>query len=273
MTMAIALHAAVILGVGFILALPKGPSSTRMDITLSHYKSDKKIYDADYVAQTNQEASGSESQKKELTTTELAPINSSEIKQFNPEVSMAQKQSSKANMQVVSTESISANKVSKKKTDKEQEAEKLKSEVDKLQRELEMASLQAKLDKEQQVYARLPRVRRASSVATKAAEDAEYLYHWQRRIETIGNQNYPAQSREQQIYGDVQVLVVVDSSGKLDKVELLSSSGHKLLDDAALKIVRLSSPFKPFTAEMKKSVDKLEIIRTWQFQKNRFSKQ
>jgi protein TonB len=69
------------------------------------------------------------------------------------------------------------------------------------------------------------------------------------------------------------VLVIVKASGELESVELLSSSGHKVLDDAALKIVRLASPFKPFSSEMKQSIDKLEIVRTWQFKKDRFSKQ
>ena len=139
--------------------------------------------------------------------------------------------------------------------------------------ELEMASLQAKLDKEQQTFARIPRIRRASSVATKAAEDAEYLYHWQHRIEVIGNEHYPRASREKQLYGDVRVLVIVESSGKLRSVEILSSSGIKVLDDAALNIVRLASPFPAFTAEMKQDIDALKITRTWQFKKNRFSPQ
>jgi protein TonB len=54
----------------------------------------------------------------------------------------------------------------------------------------------------------------------------------------------------------------------LKEVELLDSSGHKVLDDAAIRIVRLSAPYAPFPDELRKSTDVLEIIRTWQFKKN-----
>ena len=116
-TLAVALHAAVILGVGFVLNLPTSPTTTRMDITLSNHNSDKPILDADFVAQTNQEASGSQSKKKELTTTELAPINSSEVKKFNPSPpSQAKAQPKEDNrLHVVSTIKNSPLNVAKKK--------------------------------------------------------------------------------------------------------------------------------------------------------------
>lgn len=273
LTIAIALHVAVILGVGFAMAIPKAPTATRMDITLSHHATDKTIVDADFIAQTNQEASGSESQKAELTTTELAPINSPEPQPVNLVVETPKAHSAQsAALQVLTTDKRSTHSVLQKTTDLSDATDHLDGENERLLRQLEMASLHAKLAEEEQLYARLPRIRRSSSVATKAADDAEYLYNWQRRIESIGNQHYPAKARDQQLIGDVQVMVSVNADGSLHEARILHSSGIAVLDEAALRIVRLSAPFAPFSAELRKNTDRLEIVRTWQFRQNRFSR-
>ena len=64
--------------------------------------------------------------------------------------------------------------------------------------------------------------------------------------------------------------VFLDRDGTINELRILESSGKKVLDDAALRIVRLSAPFAPFTEEMRKQTDILEIIRTWQFKGNRY---
>jgi protein TonB len=66
------------------------------------------------------------------------------------------------------------------------------------------------------------------------------------------------------------VLVSINPNGTINDLEILESSGRKVLDDAALRIVRMSAPFAPFTDEMRKTTDILEIIRTWQFKGNRY---
>ena len=63
-------------------------------------------------------------------------------------------------------------------------------------------------------------------------------------------------------------MVAIRPDGSLKEVELLESSGHPVLDDAALRIVKLAAPFAPFPDELRKSTDVLEIIRTWQFRRN-----
>jgi protein TonB len=272
LSMAIALHVAVILGVGFALNLPKGSTAKRMDITLSNYATDKSILDADYTAQTNQEASGSESHKKELRTTEIAPINDSTIKQVQEQSAQPRQQQQAQSILVVTTSSQNNRSAASTKHTPKLDVDEFQGEQEILLRQMELASLQAKLDEMEQIYARLPRVRRATSVATKAAADAEYLYKWQARIEAIGNQHYPKEAKTRQLYGNVTVLVSVFKDGSLRDVRILESSGHKLLDASALKIVRLSSPFEPFPPAISDDTDVLEIIRTWQFQKNRFAR-
>ncbi|MCK5880424.1 MAG: energy transducer TonB [Sinobacterium sp.] len=272
-TMAVAFHAAIILGVGFVLQPPSPPSSTTMDITLSSYSTDNEVLDADFLAQTSQEASGSISNRKELTTDQLAPINSAEINEINPESSSQKMQDEKQAMQLVTTTTLVERKASNDNQLEKKQQSKLEGEIERIKREIELASLQAKLEKERQTYARLPRTRRAASVATKSSKDAEYLYHWQQRIEAIGNQHYPHEAKELGLFGDVEVLVIVKSNGQLKSVEVVKSSGVKILDAAALKIVRLASPFKPFPQKMKSEIDVLEIPRTWQFRKDRFTRQ
>ena len=130
----------------------------------------------------------------------------------------------------------------------------------------QIASLKAKLDKQRQAYAKRPRVRRLTSVAAKASVDAEYLYHWSQKVEFVGNRNFPKAAIDAGIAGKLRLLAVVDSSGKLVSAKILQSSNYRVLDDAALQIVHLSSPFKPFPEEIIKTTDQLEIIRTWNFE-------
>jgi protein TonB len=57
----------------------------------------------------------------------------------------------------------------------------------------------------------------------------------------------------------------LNPDGTVRDVQLLRSSGEKVLDDAAIRIVRLASPYAPFTSAMREETDILQIIRTWQF--------
>lgn len=272
LTMAIALHVAVVLGVGFALVVPKAPLATRLDITLSHYATEKTVEDADFLAQSNQEASGTEKEVKELSTTHVAPVNTSLSQPSNTLLETPKQQNTASDAHDVLTSQQSQFVTQLNKSEQQDVADLLDGEDERLIRQIEIASLQAKLDELQQLYARMPRVRRAASVATRAAEDAEYLYRWQQRIELIGNQHYPQQARAQQLYGDVQVMVVVNADGSLEQAKILKSSGVGVLDEAALRIVRLASPFPEFSHELKQTTDQLEIVRTWQFRQNKFSR-
>jgi protein TonB len=84
----------------------------------------------------------------------------------------------------------------------------------------------------------------------------------------VGNLNYPEEARRKQLYGDLTLLVTIRPDGSLKEVKVMRSSGHQVLDDAAMRIVRLAAPYPPFPAEMRKSTDLLEIVRSWQFRRN-----
>lgn len=142
-------------------------------------------------------------------------------------------------------------------------------EVDRLNQEL--AGLEADLNEQARTYAELPRTRRLTSVSAKRAVDAAYLLDWRQRVEAVGNKYYPEASVRYGIYGSLRLLVAIRQDGSLEDIRVLSSSGFAVLDEAAIKIVRMAAPYAPFPAELRATTDRLEIIRTWQFQENQLS--
>ena len=111
------------------------------------------------------------------------------------------------------------------------------------------------------------RVKRISGVEAKASPEAFYLESWKRKIEAVGNLNYPAKAKAEDIYGRLRVLVSIYPNGQLKEARILSSSGHPVLDQAALNIIDLASPFAPFPTALRKESDLLEIVRVWEFRR------
>ena len=95
-----------------------------------------------------------------------------------------------------------------------------------------------------------------------------YLNSWEKKVEKIGNLNYPKKAADNQIYGSLELLVSILPNGQLNDVRLIESSGHLVLDKAAISIVKMASPFAPFPEEMLQNIDLLEVIRIWDFRRN-----
>ena len=131
-------------------------------------------------------------------------------------------------------------------------------------KDLEIARLTADLQRRTQAYAKMPK-RKAISASTKEYKYAAYLDAWRRKVERIGNLNYPDQAKRDRLYGNLVLHVAVRADGSVERVRVLHSSGHTILDDAAVRIVRMSAPFSPFPEEIRKEADVLDITRTWQF--------
>lgn len=134
-----------------------------------------------------------------------------------------------------------------------------------LERSLEIARLEAEQKALANQYAQRPKVRTLSTQTATASDDVFYLRQWQERIERVGNLNYPERARAEKLSGRLRVLVSLEPDGSLRDVRVLESSGHDVLDRAAISIVRLSAPFAPFPPSIRERTDILEIIRTWQF--------
>ena len=263
---ALAIHGVIVLGVTFAPEAPP-PSAQTMEITLSHVADEKAPDKADFLAATNQQGSGTEEEAKELTSPQPAELNQTQIAEVQPEPQAQPKPQPARQQAVVDTTAASARKVTKPEARAEPEEDLPESPSPSLlQRSLEIASLEARLDAQQQAYSRRPRVLRVTAASTLQSSNAWYVQNWVSKVTRVGNLNYPTEARRSGLYGDLRLLVTLRKDGSLKEVLVVQSSGSTLLDDAAIRIVRLAGTYPPFPEEMKRNVDELEIIRTWSFQ-------
>jgi protein TonB len=266
---ALAAHAALILGISFDGSNTQ-QHMPQIEVTLSTRPSDTVPQDAQHVAQANQEGGGDQADITQVTSRNNdLPTDARSPQQTPPRQTDA---STVMQKDILSTTATAQRAVSADQVEREArqtQLEGISPEVDRLSQEL--ASLEAELDEQTRTYANRPRVRRLTSVSAKQAVDAAYLLDWRRRLEAVGNKYYPEASVRYGIYGDLRLLVIIRQDGSLEDIQLLSSSGYAVLDEAAMKIVRMAAPYSPFPPELKATTDKLEIIRTWQFRENQLS--
>jgi protein TonB len=135
------------------------------------------------------------------------------------------------------------------------------------QRRLEIARLEAQIAKEWQAYQKLPR-RKFIGARAESAVYAEYVENWRQRIEAVGTQNYPQEARSLRIFGSLMITVSIKADGSVEQVEIERSSGHQVLDQAAVRIVALAGPFTPFPLAVRSEYDILSITRMWSFTRN-----
>ena len=111
---------------------------------------------------------------------------------------------------------------------------------------------------------RLPR-RHTVSAETTDPVYAGYVEEWRRRVEIIGNLYYPQDLALKGISGDLLLDAAIDREGKIKSVRILRTSGNSVLDNAAINIVKLASPFSPLPKKIIEETDILHITRTWKF--------
>jgi protein TonB len=137
------------------------------------------------------------------------------------------------------------------------------SEAD-IQRSLNIQRLEAAIAKDRDDYQKRPR---KAFVGARAQEYrfARYVEDWRVKIERVGELNFPQAARDQKIYGSLLLSVSIKADGSIDKIELRRSSGYKILDEAAINIVKLSAPYAPFPPDIARDTDIIDISRTWRF--------
>ncbi|OZB28183.1 MAG: energy transducer TonB [Pseudomonas sp. 34-62-33] len=266
--LAAALHVAVILGVGFTLESPPEISKT-LEITLSTFKSEKAPDKADFLAQDNQQGSGTLEHAAAPKTTEQALFQDSEVRKVTPPATPQQPATrQEAPKAAVATRAPQQQKTQVKREETKPVPQTRPAPVfDAAQLSAEIASLEAELAQEVQQYAKRPRTNRQNSASTARDISAWYRDEWRKKVERIGNLNYPDEARRQRIYGSLRMAVTLKNDGTVVELQVLESSGHAVLDEAAKRIVRLSAPFAPFTGELAQQFDQIEIIRTWRFER------
>ena len=128
----------------------------------------------------------------------------------------------------------------------------------------EIDRLEALIAKQQDEYQKRPK-RKFIGARTQEYKYAMYIEAWRQKVERVGNLNYPAAAKNQKLYGQLQMTVSIKSDGSLEEVKINRSSGYKILDEAAKKIVELSAPFSEFPADIRRDTDILSVTRTWTF--------
>jgi protein TonB len=134
----------------------------------------------------------------------------------------------------------------------------------------EIQRLEKKLEASSKALSKKPNKLRLTS-KTKQYAAAAYHEAWRKKVERIGNLNYPQQAKRNRINGQLILSVDINPDGSVppDGIIISQSSGHKVLDDAAVKIVRLSAPFSAVPENVLQGHDMITIIRTWKFETDR----
>ena len=140
----------------------------------------------------------------------------------------------------------------------------LPSAGDILRNTAEVLQLEAKISRDFDAYQQRPK-RRFIGARASEYRFARYVEDWRQKIERIGNLNYPEAARQQRLYGSLVLTVSIRSDGSVENVEISRTSGHRILDAAAIRIVELAGPFAAFPSDIRRDTDILHISRTWTF--------
>lgn len=267
---AVALHGLLLLGLGFDLPeVPPDEPEQSLEITVVRPTPTEPPEEARFLAEANQRGSGNidEVAKPTVNPAMKAPATVQTALQNQTEPSPPPEpkpaEQAEAEPELAAPEPSKPD-VTEEEPDKPRRAPPLTATqlLANMQREIE--SLTAELDRKTRLYAQRPR-RKSISAATREHKYAAYLEAWRRKVEYVGNLNYPEEARRHKIYGDLILHVAIRTNGAVDQIRVVRSSGHSVLDNAAINIVKLASPFAPFPDDIKAEVDILDITRTWQF--------
>lgn len=157
-----------------------------------------------------------------------------------------------------------ADKTSKETKPEEVETPPMPSATTLLTNSFKIASLSAEIRRKLEAKAERPR-RKFISASTKEFKYAAYMEAWRAKVERVGNLNYPDEARKENLSGSLILDVALNADGSINEITIRRPSGSKVLDDAAIRIVKLAAPFAPFPKQIREETDILHITRTWQF--------
>lgn len=257
------MHGVLAFGVGFEMPLPR-PALPGLDVTLLQTANREAPEQADFLAQADNSGGG----ESEEALRPSEPF-SSELPQPDPGEAPVPLAPSTPEPQAGSGPEFLATSAASPDSAHSEEEHQARQPRDvrpgplEVDRQLEMARLAAELRAQEQRYAKRPKVKYLSA-NTREYAYAAYMRAWVDRVQRIGNLNYPAQARNRNLHGDLILTVVLRRDGSVKTAEIIQSSGHAVLDDAAVRIVELASPFPPIPADAGE-YDEFNITRTWQF--------
>jgi protein TonB len=250
---AAALHALLILGVSFNAFDHDAPdrNAPTLDVTVV-----KSVHtppeEADYLAEHSQDGAGN--------TEERVRPQQQMIEQAPP-VAAAESPPTPAR---VLTQESSARETTETDTALPEHRTQQTSATELITRSMEMLTLNEQINQSLQAYSKAPRSKFISA-RTKEFKYASYMRDWVAKVERVGELNYPDAARRQNLSGKLIVQVALQPDGSVQDIAIRKPSGHKILDDAAVRIVKLAAPFAPFPEDIRAETDVLYITRTWVF--------
>jgi len=254
----------LILGVGFARE-GAAPITPTLDVILTETRSDQPPKEADFIAQADNQGGGESETAERPREEQLAPVPKIDPG-IAPETLIAQAPppEPEPTPRLLSTVARSEQALPPPRDQRETEPNVLPPGRELVEQSLEMARLAAEIERRQELMAKRPR-RKFVSASTREYEYASYLRAWVAKVERVGNLNYPDEARRRGLGGRLVMTVAVRRDGSIEEIVLNRASGLGVLDQAAMRIVRLSEPFPPLP-QTEENVDVLHITRTWQFQ-------
>jgi len=248
-------------------SFPERKSDTNahaLQVVLVNAKSATRPPDAKLLAQANLEGGGNTDEKLRATSP-LPSLNAAEpqpeLKQRQEQVQQMEQEAARLMAQVKSTVTLPTPAPRNQPT---QQPTPTPQGTDLITQSLEIAKLKAQIEREYQTYQERPR-RQFIGARTQEYRFAQYVEDWRLKVERVGNLNYPSEAREKKIYGSLRLTVYIRADGSVENIDLDRTSGSKILDDAAIRIVKLAAPYAAFPDSIRKDTDILAITRTWTF--------
>jgi len=260
---ALALHA-VVIGLVHFEFLGQRPDRvpSSLDVILVDWATEEAPEEADFLAQASQRGSGDNPELErpaERAAAQLAQAFDAVEQQAQPQDRRDQPEQHLEQIQVSDEQRTPL--------DRDATEPDENPEIDSSQL-VESARALARVSPERVEYTRdfaeRPR-RKFVSANTREHLYAAYMRSWVAKVERVGNLNYPERARRRNLAGSLVLSVDVMADGSVGRIRVLRSSGQEVLDEAAVRIVRLSAPFSPLPADIRQEADMLTITRTWQF--------
>lgn len=261
---AAAVHAVVILGISFKEELFKQTIPLSVEVLLVQQQSEQAPDEADYLAQVSQDGGGSSDDNDRPQ----APF-SANIEQDSQGLAPKPLEASAPKVSRNKEQAVITTVVAKRQVDtaeKRQPSDKPKTNISPnvIEESMEVAKLAAEINDNIVEYAKRPR-KKFITARTREVAAAAYMHQWVQKVERIGNLNYPDAARIRKMNGSLVLVVGINRDGSIHEITLRRSSGKKILDDAAKRIVQLAAPYAPLTGKLGKQTDILYITRTWDF--------
>lgn len=260
------LHLIVLFGITF--TLPQVQSlrnfSQPLEVVLVNARTKTKPTKADALAQANLDGGGNTDANRRARSP--LPVLPKETRNLQVEQAAKKVQELEREARALMTAVKSEQKVNPPEPRADAQEQPLEDQrgQDIVARSLEIARLQAQIDREWDAYQKRPR-RTFVGARTQSYDLAQYVEDWRHKIERVGTLNFPEAARQQKLFGSLQLTVAIKSDGSVESVVIDRPSGKKVLDQAALRIVDLAGPFAPLPAGIRKNTDVLHITRTWTF--------